>query len=112
MKLKQIAAALLISFLANSAWAATIAKMQVDGLVCAFCGAAIEKKLRANSATADVLVSLENKIVAVSFKDGQNISDDVLTAQINDAGYQVKSIERGNESIDELRKALKLKKGG
>jgi mercuric ion binding protein len=102
---------LTLTLLANPAWAATTAKLRVDGLVCAFCGAAIEKKLRANSATADVLVSLENKIVAVRFKDNQDISDQTLKALVNDAGYEVKSIERNNESIDDLRKNLKATKG-
>lgn len=112
MKFQKIVVVLLIAFFANSAWAATTVKMRVDGLVCAFCGSAIEKKLKANNATADVLVSLENKIIAVSFKDGQNISDETLKALINDAGYEVKSIDRVSESIDDLRKALKLKQGG
>ena len=111
MKSLKILIALLLALFANHVWAATTVKMHVDGLVCAFCGSAIEKKLRSHSATADVLVSLENKIVAVSFKEGQDVSDDILKAQINDAGYQVKSIERGNESLDDLRKTLKLKKG-
>lgn len=112
MKFQKIVVALLTVFFVNGVWAATTVKMRVDGLVCAFCGSAIEKKLNANSATAEVLVSLENKIIAVSFKDGQNISDEALKALINDAGYEVKSIDRGSESIDELRQALKLKKGG
>jgi periplasmic mercuric ion binding protein len=110
MKARNILVALLMALVAGNAWAANTVKMRVDGLVCAFCGAAIEKKLKANGATADVLVSLENKIVAVSFKDGQNISDEQLKAIINDAGYDVKGIERGSESLDDLRKALKLKK--
>jgi len=112
MKTIKIAIVLALALLAGNAWAAATVKLRVDGLVCAFCGAAIEKKLRANPATADVLVSLENKIVAVSFKDGQNIGDEQLKALINDAGYEVKGIERGSESLDELRKTLKLKKSG
>ncbi|HKQ30519.1 MAG TPA: heavy-metal-associated domain-containing protein [Burkholderiales bacterium] len=96
---------------AGNVWAAATVKMRVDGLVCAFCGAAIEKKLRALPATVDVLVSLENKIVAVAFKEGQNVSDEQLKTVINDAGYEVKGIERGSEPLDDLRKALKLKKG-
>jgi len=111
MKFSKIVMALAFAMFSGAALAET-AKLRVDGLVCAFCGSAIEKKLRSNSATADVLVSLENKIVAVSFKEGQNITDDALKTQINDAGYQVKSIERSNESLDALRKALKSKTGG
>ena len=39
--------------------------MKVYGLVCGFCAQGIEKTLRKNPATADVVVSLENKLVAV-----------------------------------------------
>ncbi len=89
------------------AFAASTIKMQVDGLVCACCGSAIEKKLRSHAATDDVLVSLEHKIVALSLKDGQDIADDTLRTQITDAGYLVKKIERVPDSLDSLRASLK-----
>jgi len=90
-------------------WAAQTIKMQVDGLVCAFCGSAIEKKLRSNAATDDVLVSLEHKIVALSLKDGQDLADELLRKQITDAGYLVKSIERVPDTLDSLRAGLKAR---
>ena len=40
-------------------------EMKVNGLVCGFCARGIEKTLRRNPATADVYVSLEDKLVAV-----------------------------------------------
>lgn len=89
--------------------AADVIKLQVEGLVCAFCGSAIESKLRGNTATEDVLISLEHKLVALSLKPGQNIDDATLKTQITDAGYQVKSIERSKETIEELRASLKAK---
>ena len=63
-KLLPIAAALVV-FAAASAGAATI-EMSVNGLVCAFCAQGIEKKLRKLPATADVVVSLERRLVAVA----------------------------------------------
>lgn len=85
-------------------------KVKVDGMVCGFCASAIEKKMRAEKATAEVFVSLENKIVAVSEKSGQKLDDARVKAQIADAGYEVKSIERVAMSIKDIRAETKAKK--
>ena len=53
-------------------------EMTVNGLVCGFCAQGIEKTLRKNPATADVLVSLENRLVAIATKEGTDISDEEL----------------------------------
>jgi len=99
-----IAAVLLaMSFAAN---AATL-EMDVNGLVCAFCAQGIEKKLRTFAATDDVVVSLEQRLVAVAVKPGQDIGDDELRKALTDAGYTVKAIRRVDESIDEVRARLK-----
>lgn len=86
--------------------AATI-EMEVNGLVCAFCAQGIDKKLRAFPATTDVVVSLEQRLVAVSTKDGQDIADDELKRALTDAGYTVVNIRREGESIDAVRARLK-----
>lgn len=85
--------------------AATI-EMDVNGLVCAFCAQGIEKKLRAFPATSDVVVSLEEHLVAVSTKEGQDIADDELRRALTDAGYTVKGIRRADESLDTVRNRL------
>ena len=103
--LKTALATLLVGFgLAGNA--ATI-EMEVNGLVCAFCAQGIEKKLRAFPATSDVVVSLEERLVAVSTKDGQDISDEELRRALTDAGYTVVGIRRETESIDAVRDRLK-----
>ena len=89
-----------------SAQAATI-EMTVNGLVCGFCAQGIAKQLRKFPATADVLVSLEQKLVAVTLKDGQDIPDTDLRRALTNAGYTVKFIERTQTSIAELRERLK-----
>jgi mercuric ion binding protein len=89
-----------------SARAGTI-EMNVIGLVCAFCAQGIEKQLRKFPATADVVVSLEQKLVAVSLKDGQDIPDAELRRALTNAGYTVKAIERTQTPIAELRERLK-----
>ena len=93
-------------FVVASANAATI-EMNVNGLVCAFCAQGIEKKLRKLPATADVVVSLEQRLVAVSLKPGQDIQDAALRKALTDAGYTVTAIQRTDTPIDEVRARLK-----
>src|SRR5687767_8261034 len=90
---------LLICVAAN---AATI-EMNVQGLVCDYCAQGVEKSLRKHSATRDVVVSLENKLVVVSTRNGQDISDEELAKTITDAGYSLKGIKRTARSMDEVR---------
>jgi len=101
--------ALSTMLLAAPAFATTI-EMTVNGLVCGFCAQGIEKTLRKNPATADVLVSLENRLVAIATKEGQDISDADLRSALTNAGYDVKSIERTQSSMSDLRAKLKVAK--
>lgn len=91
---------------ASSVHAGTI-EMTVNGLVCGFCAQGIEKTLRKNAATDDVLVSLENRLVAIATKEGADISDAELRNALTNAGYDVKAIERTQNSLDTLRAKLK-----
>ncbi|HJS21549.1 MAG TPA: heavy-metal-associated domain-containing protein [Steroidobacteraceae bacterium] len=100
-----IALAVAMSFIGN-ATAGTI-EMKVNGLVCAFCAQGIEKTLRKNPATEDVVVSLEHKLVAIATRDGQDITDADLTTALKDAGYDVKSITRTERSLAAIRDELK-----
>lgn len=84
-------------------------EMRVDGLVCAFCAQGISKKLGKLEATQEVLVNLENGLVAIALKVGQDLSDDSLRRTLTDAGYTVKAIERTGESLDAVRARLKAK---
>ena len=89
--------------------AATI-EIDVNGLVCAFCAQGIEKKLRAFPATEDVVVSLEQKLVALATKPGQDVADDEIRRALTDAGYAVKAIHREDETLDAVRARLKAKR--
>jgi copper chaperone CopZ len=82
-------------------------KLTVDGMVCSFCAQGIEARLKQQAATDKVYVSLDDKLVAVSLKDGQSITDDKLRAELKDAGYEVKAIARSNEPLDSFKKAKK-----
>lgn len=99
---------LLVSLLAvfGASAAADTIEMKVYGLVCSFCAQGIEKTLRKNPATADVVVSLEDKLVAIATHPGKDITDPELTQALTDAGYEVKDISRTQRSITEIRNAL------
>ena len=95
-----------LAALSASAAADTI-EMKVYGLVCGFCAQGIEKTLRKNPATEDVVVSLEDKLVAIATRPGQDIPDAELTRALTDAGYDVKGISRTQRSMTDIRAALK-----
>jgi mercuric ion binding protein len=109
MNIRISAAALVFALAMMPTAQARTVKMEVNGMVCAFCAQGIEKKLRAMAPTRDVLVSLERRVVAVALKDGQDIPDAVLTASLKDAGYDVTSITRVDDSLEAIRKAAKAK---
>jgi copper chaperone CopZ len=106
MKRFQLHCAVILLVVAASSNAATI-EMTVNGLVCAFCAQGIEKNLKKFPATAEVLVSLEHRLVAVSLKDGQDISDADLRKALTDAGYTVKEISRSETPIADIRARTK-----
>jgi copper chaperone CopZ len=106
MKRIQLHLGLILLAVSATSTAATI-EMTVNGLVCAFCAQGIEKKLKRFPATAEVVVSLEHRLVAVSLKEGQDITDADLRKALTDAGYTVKSIERTDTPIANVRENLK-----
>ena len=94
----------LLALLAAAGASAATIEMKVHGLVCGFCAQGIEKILRENPATDGVVVSLENKLVVVTTKQGTDISDAALTKAITEAGYSVKGITRTSRTLEEVRK--------
>ena len=99
-----------VSLIATASAHAGTIEMTVNGLVCGFCAQGIEKTFRKNPATADVLVSLENRLVAIATKEGTDISDAELRKALKNAGYDVKAIERTDNSIDALRSKFRAAK--
>jgi copper chaperone CopZ len=82
----------------------------LDGLVCAFCAQGVEKKMKAQAGTDKVFVSLDKKIALVALKEGKDIEDAKIKAEITDAGYVVTSIARTEENFDTLRNKIKESK--
>jgi periplasmic mercuric ion binding protein len=85
-------------------------KVEVNGMVCAFCAQGIEKKMRSLTQTQDVYVDLRNKVVAVQLKDGQKLSHDTVKELIKDAGYDVTKIETVGDSAQQIKAATRAKK--
>lgn len=106
MKRIQLLLAATLLAVAASSRAATI-EVIVNGLVCAFCAQGIEKKLKKIPATAEVLVSLEHRLAAVSLKDGQDIPDADLRKALTEAGYTLKDISRSETPIANVRARIK-----
>lgn len=89
----------------SGAWAVTV-EMTVNGLVCGFCAQGIEKQLRRFPETAEVFVSLEQRLVAVGLREGTDIPDATLTKALEEAGYAVKAIKRTETPVVELRQRI------
>lgn len=85
-------------------------KVEVNGMVCAFCAQGIEKKMRSLTQTQDVYVDLRNKVVAVQLKDGQTLAHDIVKDAIKDAGYDVTKIETVGETAQQIKAATRGKK--
>lgn len=99
--------AALLSFTAAAASAPRTIEMQVDGLVCAFCAQGISKRIGKMDASAEVFVSLENGLVAVALKPEQDLDDASLRAALTEAGYTVRTIQRTDQSLEQIRARLK-----
>jgi copper chaperone CopZ len=106
---KKLLAAVILAASVQAANAGTI-EMKVYGLVCGYCVQGIEKIMRENPATADVFVSLEDKIVVVTTREGKDIPDAALRKAITDAGYKVVAIERTTRPMSEVRRVVQASK--
>ena len=69
-------------------------QVKVNGMVCSLCAQGIQKKFKAYSEVKAVDVNLDNKIVKIETQEGKDLSDEVLTKIIKEAGYNVAKIER------------------
>lgn len=85
---------LMISISAPSMAYASTAYVDVNGLVCDFCARALEKVFSKQEAVESIDVNLDTKIITVLFKDGQDLSDAVITTLVQDSGYDVVGVRR------------------
>ena len=93
---------ILFTFLTTNVFGAT-QKIEVNGMVCAFCAQGIEKSLSKIETTKDVYVNLdEGFVILESTNDG--VSEDKIKNIIVDSGYDVTKISLVNETADAIRK--------
>lgn len=95
----------------GTANAQEVAKVSVNGMVCAFCAQGIEKTIAKMPETQAVYVNLDKKLVAVEAKKGQKLSLDKIKAGIVDAGYDVTKTEMvAGTTVAAIRSEMKAKK--
>ena len=95
-----------LSFTSLSSFATPSYKVTVNGMVCSFCAQGIEKKMKALNETKDVYVGLKNRLVVVEVKEGLTLSQDSINKIIKDAGYEVKSIEVSEHTIEHIKSGM------
>lgn len=79
----------IITMFSFSSFAAEVQTVGVKGMVCSFCAQGITKKFKSQPEIADVQVSLENKFVKLTYKEGHKLSNDQISTILKDAGYEV-----------------------
>ena len=89
-------------FLSMNTYALT-QRIEVLGMVCAFCAQGIEKSFSSDENIKDVFVNLENYFIVIESRDGKNINEKYITTIIKDAGYDVQKIEVVSDSVSEIR---------
>ena len=99
--MKKLALLTILLFSLNSN--AVTKKIEVLGMVCAFCAQGLEKSFKSEINIKDVFVNLENYFVAIESKDGKVIDDKLITTIITEAGYDVKKIEVVSDSVIQIR---------
>ena len=99
--MKKVMLIVMVLFSLNSY--AITQKIEVLGMVCAFCAQGIEKSFGSDENVKDVFVSLENYFVAIESKDGKSIDEKLIRTIITDAGYDVQKIEVVSDSVSEIR---------
>ena len=77
----------------TAAVSAETIRATVNGMVCGFCATAIEKTFRKQPEVKGVNVDLNNRLVTVTTKDGQALSDAKIAQLLKNSGYSVVKID-------------------
>jgi len=95
MKKQFMLSMIALLILASNTWARSReVNIGVKGMVCGFCAQGIEKKFKSQAAVDQIKVSLGEKQVKLTLKDGADISDDVIRKLLAESGYNVEKIQR------------------
>jgi copper chaperone CopZ len=70
-------------------------RVEVDGMVCAFCAQGVKKKFDGQEAVKSLDVRLADRLVTINLNENHNMTDEEISKLITDAGYTVRGIHRG-----------------
>jgi copper chaperone CopZ len=68
--------------------------VNVNGMVCDFCAQGLKKLFGEKEEVENIEVDLDAKIVTLELKEGQNLSDELISKIIQDNGLSVEGINR------------------
>jgi cation transport ATPase len=95
-------------FLSMNTYALT-QRIEILGMVCAFCAQGIEKSFISDENVKDVFVNLKEYFVVIESKDGKSIDEKLIRTIITDAGYDVQKIEVVSDSVSVIREKYEAK---
>ena len=72
-------------------------KLRVDGLACPFCAYGIEKELSSVEGVESIDIDIKEGVVIVTMADGVTLDETVARKAIEDAGFDLRSFERGSD---------------
>ena len=84
-------------------------KIEVLGMVCAFCAQGIEKSFESVKNVNAVFVNLEDYFVAIETTDKKGIDEKLIRRIITESGYDVKKIEVVSDSVSVIREKYEAK---
>lgn len=71
----------------------------IDGLVCPFCAYGANKNFKRLEEVEAVYISIDNGIADLKLKEGHTLSEEKIKKTIDDAGFEVRSVEYHNEAV-------------
>jgi len=98
---------LILLLMSSNLWAVS-QKIEVNGMVCAFCAQGIEKSLNNIDTTKDVFVNLDEGFVILESKS-EGVAEEKIKKIIVDAGYDVTQISLIDDTADNIRKQYEKK---
>ena len=98
---------LILLLMSPTLWAVT-QKIEVNGMVCAFCAQGIEKSLNNINTTKDVYVNLDEGFVILE-SQSEGVAEEKIKKIIVDAGYDVTQISLIDDTADKIRKRYEKK---
>jgi cation transport ATPase len=84
-------------------------RIEVLGMVCAFCAQGIEKSFESAKNVKAVFVNLEDYFVAIESKNEKGLDEMVIRKIITESGYDVKKIEVVPDSVSVIKKKYEPK---